>query len=339
MSRTPTKRILIALTSHGDLAGLRKTGFYLPEVAHPWRVFTDAGYSVDLVSVAGGEPPVDGVDLSDPVQRAFTDDPDMSGKLRATPRFADIDPAAYDAVLFAGGHGTMWDFPNDPDLAAVAREIYETGGVVSAVCHGPAALVGITLSDGQPLVSGKQVAAFTDDEEQAVGLTEHVPFLLQSRLEELGAKHSAAPNFQSHVVTDGRLVTGQNPASATGVAEAVLEALRHRSATEHIAVIMTAESDAVDAVIGEMRERLPETRRRPGNLSMTLAIDPDDTRKLTWISRWRSRDDVDAYFAWRRETGDLARLLSLLDGAPRLTYLTTVETGEHDQAGHSVTPA
>ncbi len=226
MPATPSKKILIALTSHDDLAGLRTTGFYLSEVAHPWRVFTDAGYTVDLVSVAGGEPPVDGVDLSDPIQRAFVEDEQMKAKLRQTPRFADVDAAEYDAILFAGGHGTMWDFPNDPDLAATARDLYERGGVVAAVCHGPAALVGVRLSDGQPLVAGKQVAAFTNGEEEAAGLTRHMPFLLQSRLEELGAKHTGAPNFEAHVVSDQRLVTGQNPASATGVAQAVLAALQ-----------------------------------------------------------------------------------------------------------------
>jgi putative intracellular protease/amidase len=225
VTRTRTRKILIGLTSHGDLAGLRPTGYYLSEVAHPWRVFTEAGYTVDLASTVGGEPPVDGVDLSDPVQRAFTEDAEMSAKARATPTFADIDTADYDAVLFAGGHGTMWDFPHDAGIAGLARDLYESGGVVSAVCHGPAALVGVTLSTGRPLVEGKKVAAFTDAEEEAAGLTGTVPFLLQSRLQELGATHTGADNFQPHVVTDGRLVTGQNPASATGVAQAVLAAL------------------------------------------------------------------------------------------------------------------
>lgn len=225
MSRTPTRTILIGLTSHGDLGGRGPTGYYLSEVAHPWRTFVDAGYTVDLVSTAGGEPPVDGADLSDPIQRAFTEDPDMSTKARKTPRFADIDAADYDAVFFGGGHGTMWDFPHDPELARVAREVYEAGGVVAAVCHGPAALVGVTLSDGRPLVEGKQVSAFTNAEEAAVGLTGVVPFLLQSRLEELGATHTGAANFEAHVVSDQRLVTGQNPASAAGVARAMIVAL------------------------------------------------------------------------------------------------------------------
>lgn len=198
---------------------------YLSETAHMWKVVTEAGYTVELVSTAGGEPPVDGADLTDPAQRSFTDDPAMTAQRHSTPTFAAVDSADYDAVLFAGGHGTMWDFPADSELARVTREVYEAGGVIGAVCHGPAALVGVTLSDGRPLVEGKQVSAFTDEEEAAVGLTEVVPFLLQTRLEELGAKHTAAPNFQPRVVTDERLVTGQNPASATGVAQAVLAEL------------------------------------------------------------------------------------------------------------------
>lgn len=223
---TSTKKILIALTSHGDLGGVRPTGYYLPEAAHPWHVFTEAGYTVDFASVAGGEPPVDGADESDPIQRAFLEDTEVRAKLATTPRFAEVDPSEYDAILFAGGHGAMWDFPNDPDLARVARDLYERGGVVSAVCHGPAALAGITLADGSPIVAGRRIAAFTDSEEAAVGLTDVVPFLLQSRLTEQGAQHTAAADWQPHVVTDGRLVTGQNPASSTGVAEAVLAVLK-----------------------------------------------------------------------------------------------------------------
>jgi len=226
--RATTKKILIGLTSHSDLGGQGSTGYYVPEAAEPWQIFTAAGYTVELASTAGGAPPADGVDLADSVQRAFLDDVEMSAKLANTPRFADVDPADYDAVLFAGGHGTMWDFPADAGVARLARAVYENDGVVAAVCHGPAALVGVTLSDGRPLVEGRQVSAFTNDEEQAAGLRDVVPFLLQTRLEELGAKHSYGPNFAEHVVTDGRLVTGQNPASATAVAQQILAALATR---------------------------------------------------------------------------------------------------------------
>jgi putative intracellular protease/amidase len=218
-----TSRILIAVTSHDRLGTTgRGTGFYLSEAADPWQVFTDAGYRVDLVSVRGGTPPVDGVDTADPHQSAFLADPRIASQLQNTPRAKDVDPAGYDAIFYAGGHGTMWDLPGDEDLAGLARDIYEAGGVVAAVCHGPAGLVNLKLSDGTYLVDGKNVAAFTDQEEAAVGLTGVVPFLLQSTLQERGAKHSAAPDFEPHVVVDGRLATGQNPASATGVAEAVV---------------------------------------------------------------------------------------------------------------------
>ncbi|GAA0920244.1 type 1 glutamine amidotransferase domain-containing protein [Nonomuraea longicatena] len=215
-----SKRILIVLTSHGELGDTgRTTGFYVAEAAHPWQTFTDAGHRVDLVSVQGGRPPQDGTDLNDPAQHRFLETVDLN-----TPDPGRIDASLYDAVFFAGGHGTMWDFPDNPALAALTRTVYESGGVVAAVCHGPAGLVGVTLSDGTPLVAGKRVSAFTDEEEAAVGLTEVVPFLLASRLAELGAEHVPGPDFQPQVVRDGRLVTGQNPASARGVAEQVLAA-------------------------------------------------------------------------------------------------------------------
>lgn len=225
MTITSSKKILIALTSHDDLGGVRKTGFYLSEAAHPWRVFRAADYQVDLVSPQGGKPPRDGVDLADPIQQAFLDDAEMLRKLAETRRPDEINAQEYAAILYAGGHGAMWDFPNNTDLAGIARDIYEAGGVVAAVCHGPAALLNITLSDGTCLVADKEVSAFTNDEESAVGLSDVVPFLLQTALEGRGARHVGAANFQSHVSIADRLVTGQNPASATGVADQVVKVL------------------------------------------------------------------------------------------------------------------
>ncbi|PGH41294.1 Putative intracellular protease/amidase [Micromonospora sediminicola] len=213
-------RALIALTSHSDLGATgRKTGYYVGEAAEPWEVFRAAGYDVDLVSVAGGEPPVDGRDTDDRTQNDFL----ATAGVTDTPKAADVDPAGYDVIVFAGGHGTMWDFPDDPDLARIARAVYERGGVVAAVCHGPSALVNLTLSDGSRLIAGKRVAGFTNDEEAAVGLTDEVPFLLADKLTEAGAQHVPAPNFTEHVVVDGRLVTGQNPQSARALAEAVVK--------------------------------------------------------------------------------------------------------------------
>ena len=229
MTTKRDKKILIVVTSHDDLGGAGKTGFYVPEVAHPWHVFKQAGYQIDLVSPQGGEPPQDGVDLEDPIQRAFLDDAEVARKLANTRRPEEVNPADYAAILYAGGHGTMWDFPDNTDLANLARDIYESNGVVAAVCHGPAALVNITLSDGTYLVDGKQISVFTDEEEAAVGLTDVVPFLLQSALEERGAKNVGAPNFQAKVSVDGRLVTGQNPASAAPVAERIVAVLERNA--------------------------------------------------------------------------------------------------------------
>jgi putative intracellular protease/amidase len=217
--------ILLAMTSHDDLGGVRPTGFYVPEAAHPWRVFRNAGYAVDLVSVRGGRPPMDGFDADDPTQREFIHLPELT----TTPPSAEVDAVGYDAIFYVGGHGTMWDFPDDAGLTRLGRDIYESGGVVAAVCHGPSALVNLTLSDGTYLVEGKEVSAFTNAEEEAVHLTKAVPFLLQTVLEERGAKHVAAANFESQVSVAERLVTGQNPASATRAAEEVVRLLKTNS--------------------------------------------------------------------------------------------------------------
>ncbi|MBM7503583.1 type 1 glutamine amidotransferase domain-containing protein [Agromyces aurantiacus] len=219
------KRVLLVLTSNDDLGGIRKTGYYVGEAAHPWREFTEAGFRVDVASIAGGVPPQDGRDESDEVQNAFFADPSIAAQLADTPKLADVDASAYDAVLFVGGHGTMWDFPGDPAVDAVGRTVYERGGVVSAVCHGPSALVGITLADGTPLVSGKRVAAFTNAEEAAVELTDVVPFLLADALEAKGATHVPGADFTEQVVVDERLVTGQNPQSATRVGREIVALL------------------------------------------------------------------------------------------------------------------
>ncbi|PIG93566.1 type 1 glutamine amidotransferase domain-containing protein [Gloeocapsopsis sp. IPPAS B-1203] len=218
------KKILIVVTSHEELGNTgKKTGFYLSEVTHPDDVFTRAGYEVDFVSPKGGKAPMDGVKLEDPLNKAFLDDPEKVKQVENTLQPSQIEPDQYDAIFYAGGHGTMWDFPNNQELAQIAANIYDQGGVVGAVCHGPAGLVNIKLANGEYLIKGKTVSGFTNEEEAAVELTEAVPFLLESKLKEQGAEFSKAANFEAHVVTSDRLVTGQNPASAAGVAEQMLQ--------------------------------------------------------------------------------------------------------------------
>ncbi|WP_216917602.1 type 1 glutamine amidotransferase domain-containing protein [Nocardia noduli] len=223
-----TGRVLFILTSHDDLGGLRRTGYYLNEAAHPWKVLREAGYEVDLASVKGGVPPQDGRDEQDAGQQEFLTDPAVAAQLANTRTVTDYDPCDYDAVLYVGGHGTVFDFPGNRALADFSAKVYENNGVVAAVCHGPAGLLDITLSDGSYLVSGKDLTSFTNAEEDAVGLTDVVPVLLETALTERGAIHHRAPNFTDNVIVDGRLVTGQNPASATGLAEALVKVLTDR---------------------------------------------------------------------------------------------------------------
>jgi len=160
------------------------------------------------------------------VNARFWNDAVFRKSLANSISLADVDTSKYSAVFFAGGHGTMWDFADSPAVQRVIREIYEARGIVAAVCHGPAALVNAKLSDGGYLVAGKRVASFTDEEEAEVQATKIVPFLLASTLKARGALHQHAPNWAANVVTDGRLVTGQNPASAHGVGEAIRDLLR-----------------------------------------------------------------------------------------------------------------
>jgi putative intracellular protease/amidase len=216
------KPVLIVVTSHGEKGpGGAPTGYYLGEVTHPLAVLEAAHIPVEFASIQGGEPPVDGLELEDPVNARYWADPAFRDSMRKTRRLDDVDAARYSAVLFAGGHGAMWDFADSPAVQAVARDIYERGGVVAAVCHGPAALVNVRLSSGSYLVDGKRVSAFTDEEERAVGLQDTVPFLLATTLSSRGAIHEPAANWAAKIVVDGKLVTGQNPQSATGVGEQV----------------------------------------------------------------------------------------------------------------------
>ncbi len=222
-------KILIVTTSHDRLGATgRATGLWMDEFAVPYELFRAAGCRIDVVSPAGGAVPVDPESLREPALspegRELAADADSP--LLDAGRLAAVRSADYAGVFYPGGHGPMWDLANHCDNARLLREFLDSGKVVGAVCHGPAALIGAVGADGLPVVSGRSVTGFSNAEERAVGLEKAVPFLLEDRLRELGAHYSSAANFRPHVVIAQRLVTGQNPQSAAPVARAMLELLR-----------------------------------------------------------------------------------------------------------------
>ncbi|OBA47950.1 MULTISPECIES: type 1 glutamine amidotransferase domain-containing protein [Kocuria] len=247
------KKILLVLTSQDTLGDTGEaTGYNVAEASHPWKVFRDAGYFVDFASIAGGQPPRDEVQEDDPVQVEFTQDETVKASLYNTPRVSVVDPSQYDAVYLVGGHGTMWDFTGDADLQKLIASVYDSGGVVGAVCHGPAGLVDVELGAGVALLSGRKVAAFTNAEEKAVGKQDVVPYLLQDKLEEQGATVKLADNWEENVQVDERLVTGQNPQSAAGVAKEMTKLLtevvrEQKAEEEEAAQKLRAERDAEKA--------------------------------------------------------------------------------------------
>lgn len=229
------QRVLFVLTGHDRLgkAGdeqADKTGFHLSEAATPWKVLTEAGFDVDFATPEGGRAPIDpgSLDRDDKTNVAFLADAKVKNLINNAPALRAIDLTLYDALYFPGGHGTMWDLPDSEDVQNAARTMWEDDKVVAAVCHGPAALVNVKLSNGSWLVDGKTLSVFTDSEERAVEKDSVVPFLLGSKLKSRGATLESADDFDASVSVDGRLITGQNPASAQGVGEAVRDAIKQR---------------------------------------------------------------------------------------------------------------
>ncbi|WP_097461527.1 type 1 glutamine amidotransferase domain-containing protein [Mangrovitalea sediminis] len=224
-------KILMVLTSHDQLGDTgHKTGFWLEEFAAPYYVFKDAGADITLASPKGGQPPLDPKSDEPDAQTAATErfrqDADAQKALANTQPLASVNADDYDAVFYPGGHGPLWDLAEDADSIRLIETFYADGKAVGAVCHAPGVLRHTKAPDGQPLVKGKRVAGFTNTEEAAVGLTEIVPFLVEDMLKANGGEYSQAADWQSHAVTDGHLVTGQNPASSEAAAHAVLELLK-----------------------------------------------------------------------------------------------------------------
>ncbi|HEX5960361.1 MAG TPA: type 1 glutamine amidotransferase domain-containing protein [Rhodanobacteraceae bacterium] len=223
-------KILMVMTSHGQLGETGKpTGLWLEELAAPYYVFRDAGAEVTLASPAGGQPPVDpGSEQADnqtAATRRFRADATAMDALAQTHKLSELDPEAYDALFYPGGHGPLWDLAGNKDSRIVIDKAYAAGKPVAAVCHGVAALRDARGPFGLPLVRGKAVTGFSNSEERAAGLADAVPFLVEDMLKEAGGEYSCAADWQSHVVTSGNLITGQNPASSVGAAKAVLQQL------------------------------------------------------------------------------------------------------------------
>ena len=224
------KKILMVLTSHDQLGTSgAKTGFWLEEFAAPYYVFKDAGATITVASVKGGQPPLDPKSDDEASQteatRRFKADPSTQALLARTLKLSDLPATAYDAVFYPGGHGPLWDLAENATSIALIETTLAAGKPVAAVCHAPAVLRHPKSPDGQSVVQGKNVTGFTNTEEETVGLTSIVPFLVEDMLKKNGGKYSQGPDWQPYVVTDGLLITGQNPASSAMAAHALLTVL------------------------------------------------------------------------------------------------------------------
>lgn len=223
-------KLLMVLTSHDRLGDTgHPTGFWLEEFAAPFYVFKDAGAEITLASPAGGQPPMDPrsgeAEAQTDATRRFMADDAARAALAETRPLAELDAGDYDAVFYPGGHGPLWDLHADSDSIGLIEAFVAADKPVAAVCHAPAVLLRARGSDGQPLVQGRQVTGFSNTEEAAIELTEIVPYLLEDALAAAGGDYRRVNDWQSLAVVDGKLVTGQNPASSTAVALALLELL------------------------------------------------------------------------------------------------------------------
>lgn len=220
---TSIQSILIIVTSFGEISPSEPTGLWLEEFAVPYVEFTNRGYKVSVASIKGGKVPIDPQSKPTPEQEKQWDSAIQT--LENSLPLSSINSSEFSAVLLPGGHGTMYDFPESAKLSQLLSHFTKQDKVIASMCHGPASLVNVTLQDGTPLVSGKRVTSFTNEEESAAGFTEKMPFLLESRLRELGATFVVQPNWSDHVEIDGKLITGQNPQSSRSVALSIIKVL------------------------------------------------------------------------------------------------------------------
>jgi putative intracellular protease/amidase len=220
----------MVLTSHSTLGDTgKKTGFWVEEFAAPYYVLADAGADITIASPLGGQPPVDPKSEAPEAQTHATErfykDIEVITAVANSLKLSDVNQTDYDAVFYPGGHGPLWDLANDPGSIELIEDFYNAEKPIAFVCHAPAALIKAKTKNGTAIVDGKKITGFSDTEEAAVGLTNVVPFLLETELKKLGAHYSKGPDWGSFVIDDGLLITGQNPASSPDVAKLLLKTL------------------------------------------------------------------------------------------------------------------
>ena len=224
-------KVLIVLTSHSELGNTgHKTGFWIEEFATPYYVLADAGVQVTIVSPKGGQPPIDPkselADNQTASTRRFDADAPLKEKLAHTLKLSEVKVDEYDAVFYPGGHGPLWDLTNDENSIKLIENFYNQNKPIAFVCHAPGVLLKVKLPNGEHLVKGKEITGFSDSEEEAVQLTQIVPFLLEDELKKLGAHYSKGPDWDSYVKVDGLLITGQNPNSSEAAAKELIKILQ-----------------------------------------------------------------------------------------------------------------
>lgn len=223
-------KILFVLTSHGELGNTgEKTGFWIEEFAAPYYVFYDAGADITVASPKGGQPPIDpksdAPENQTEATKRFKADKDLQQVLSETKKLSEVSATDFDAVFYPGGHGPLWDLATDADSIRLIEEFWKSKKPVAAVCHAPSVLLNVKDENGQPLVKGRKVTGFTNSEEEAVHLTQVVPFLLEDELRNKGGEYSKKEDWAVHVVQDGMLITGQNPASSEEAADRLMALL------------------------------------------------------------------------------------------------------------------
>ncbi|UOQ86078.1 type 1 glutamine amidotransferase domain-containing protein [Gracilibacillus salinarum] len=215
-----TKQVLMVVTNHTKISDQHKTGLWLEEFAVPYLVFKEKGYHIKVTSIEGGEVALDPNSVEDKPEWK-----EAEAQLKHTAKVSKEDADEFDAIFLPGGHGTMFDFPENETLQYLLQQFAEGNRIIGSVCHGPAGLVNATYQDGTPIVKDKHVTSFTDSEEKEMQLDQYMPFLLESKIRENGARFFAKENWSDHAIRDGFLVTGQNPQSSKSTAEKVVEAL------------------------------------------------------------------------------------------------------------------